>query len=40
MQIKYSLVGKVGGVTSEGEKGGETGMGECDGGMEFPQVAG
>lgn len=32
----------MGGVTSEGEKRKKKkqGMGECDGGMEFPQVAG
>lgn len=37
MQIKYSLVGRLGGVTSEG---GKKGMGERSGGTEFPQVAG
>lgn len=40
MQIKYSLVGRVGGLTSEGEKKKKKGMEECGGGTEFPQVAG
>lgn len=40
MQIKYSLVGRVGGVTSEGEKRKKKSKGECGGGAEFRQVAG
>lgn len=40
MQIKYSLVGRLGGVTSEGEKREKKGTGERGGGAAFPQVAG